>query len=277
MIELRWMQLLRRLVGPVVVLHLWPIIREDHYARFFHQPYASWIPHLPRGWYLAVLWMGVVAGVAMTLRVRSRTASIVAFGVVVYHLSLSTTHFHNNRAYLAIVLGALALTTTAPVGPAWTRDLLRVEASVVYGASGFSKLLDADWWSGTVTHLRVLRVEERLLSETPLPGWAVDVLTDRSFHTGAAKVVILTEVFIALGLWWWRTRPLALGVAVVFHLAIEASATVQVFSWLALAVLVIWLPLRRSERSSGRTAPWTSTDTTPTPLPDPAATSSGWS
>ena len=68
----------------------------------------------------------------------------------------------------------------------------------------------------------------------------MSLLTDRSFHTGAAKFIVLTELFIALGLWWRGTRYAAVWVAVVFHLSIEASASVQVFSFLAIAVLVIW-------------------------------------
>ena len=51
---------------------------------------------------------------------------------------------------------------------------------------------------------------------------------------------MLTELFIALGLWWRGTRYAAVWVAVVFHLSIERSAAVQVFSFLAVAVLVVW-------------------------------------
>ena len=73
-----------------------------------------------------------------------------------------------------------------------------------------------------------------------LPDWTVSLLTDRGFHTGAAKLIVFTELFIAVGLWWRGTRYAAVWVAVAFHLAIEGSASVQVFSYLAIAVLVIW-------------------------------------
>jgi hypothetical protein len=77
-------------------------------------------------------------------------------------------------------------------------------------------------------------------AKVPLPEWGLSVLTDRSFHTGAAKVIVLTELFIAVGLWWRGSRYLAVWVAVAFHVAIEISASVQVFSFLGIAVLVIW-------------------------------------
>ena len=73
-----------------------------------------------------------------------------------------------------------------------------------------------------------------------LPPWSVDLLTDRSFNTVAAKFVIATELFIALGLWSRRTRYAAVWVAVCFHVAIQLSARVEVFSYLAVAALVIW-------------------------------------
>ena len=51
---------------------------------------------------------------------------------------------------------------------------------------------------------------------------------------------MLTELFIAVGLWLHRTRYAAVWVAVVFHVTIEASASVQVFSLLGIAVLLVW-------------------------------------
>jgi hypothetical protein len=66
------------------------------------------------------------------------------------------------------------------------------------------------------------------------------MLLNRSFHTVAAKAVVLTEVLIAAGLWSRRTRRLAVAVAVMFHVMIEFSAEVQIFSYLGLAVLFAW-------------------------------------
>ena len=124
-------------------------------------------------------------------------------------------------------------------GPAWPLWLLRFECAAVYGASGLSKLVDPDWFGGTVTWQRVVRARADL-EAWPLPDWVVSLLTDRGFHTGAAKLIVLTELFIALGLWWRGTRYAAVWVAVAFHVGIELSASVQVFSFLAVAVLVIW-------------------------------------
>jgi Vitamin K-dependent gamma-carboxylase len=261
-VSMRALALLRVLAGPAVLLHLQSFLSDAWdgriYSDAFYEPYAAWYPELPDAAYVALLTLGAVAAVAMSVGILTRLATATTFGIVAYNVFLSTTHFHNNRAYLLIVLGVLvvapcgrelsldawirrrrgrpALDTSAPAWPLW---LLRFECAAIYGASGLSKLLDPDWFGGTVTWQRVVR-ERDSLEAWPLPDWAVSALTDRGFHTGAAKFIVLTELFIALGLWWRGTRYAAVWVAVVFHLAIETSAAVQVFSYLGIAVLVIW-------------------------------------
>ena len=251
---------LRVFAGPVVLLHLRPFLADGLdgriYSDAFYEPYLAWYPELPEAAYVGLLWLGALAAVAMSLGLLTRVATTTTFAIVAYNLFLSTTHFHNNRAYLVIVLGLLAV---APCGrelsldawlrrrrgrppldltaPAWPLWLLRFECAAIYGASGFSKLVDPDWFGGTVSWQRVERARGDLEA---WPDWVVSVLTDRSFHIGAAKLIVLTELFIALGLWWRGTRYAAVWVAVAFHLSIELSASVQVFSFLAVAVLAIW-------------------------------------
>jgi hypothetical protein len=261
-VSMRALALLRVLVGPVVLLHLEPFVsdasRGETYRDSFYEPYASWYPELPDGVYVGLLWLAAAAAVAMSLGLLTRVATTTTFAIVTYNVLLSTTHFHNNRAYLIIVLGLLAV---APCGrelsvdawirrrrgraaldrsaPGWPLWLLRFECAAIYGASGLSKLQDPDWFGGTVPWQRVVRARDDL-EAWPLPDWAISVLTDADFHAVAAKFIVFTELFIALGLWWRGTRYAAVWVAVVFHVTIETSASVQVFSLLGIAVLVIW-------------------------------------
>jgi hypothetical protein len=243
-VSMRSLALLRVLAGPAVLLHLQPYLSASLdgriYSDAFYEPYAAWYPELPDALYVGLLWLAAAAAVAMSLGVLARLATATAFGIVTYNLFLSTTHFHNNRAYLVIVLGLLAVAPLGrETGPAWPLWLLRFECAAVYAASGLSKLLDPDWFGGTVTWQRVVHAKSDLEGWV-LPDWVVSLLTERGFHTGAAKLIVLTELFIALGLWWRRTRYAAVWVAVVFHVMIEVSASVQVFSYLAVCVLVIW-------------------------------------
>jgi hypothetical protein len=242
-VSMRALVLLRVLTGPIVLLHLEPFLSDALHGRTyrdaFHEPYAAWYPEVPDAVYTGLLWLAAAAAVAMSLGFLTRLATTTTFAIVTWNLFLSTTHFHNNRAYLVIVLGILALAPSGrdPWAPAWPLWLLRFECAAIYAASGMSKLLDPDWFGGTVTWQRVMRARDEL---DPLPDWLVSVLTDRGFHTGAAKFIVLTELLIALGLWWRGTRYAAVWVAVVFHVSIETSASVQVFSLLAIAVLLIW-------------------------------------
>ena len=126
-VSMRALALLRVFAGPVVLLHLRPFLSDaadGHiYSDAFYEPYASWYPELPGDVYVGLLWLGALAAVFMTLGLLTRLATTTTFAIVAYNLFLSTTHLHNNRAYLVIVLGLLAL---APCGrelslDAWLR------------------------------------------------------------------------------------------------------------------------------------------------------------
>ena len=147
----------------------------------------------------------------------------------------------------------------------WPLWLLRFECSLVYGASGFSKLIDPDWFGGTVTWGRVV-TQEAMVRASVMPEFVQDLVLDRSVHSVAAKVIVLTELFIAGGLWWRRTRPWAVVAAIGFHLTIEASASVQSFSYLGIAVLFVWAdPDLARSRSASRGRASASTRTTEVP------------
>jgi uncharacterized membrane protein YphA (DoxX/SURF4 family) len=269
-VSMRALALLRIPVGLITFVHMSSVMDELRAAdgrTTFTDPYATWFPAASPSVQAVLLVVGMVAAVALAAGLLTRTAAVVTLAVVVHHLLSSSTNVHNNRAFLAIVLAGLAvgpcgrelsvdawwrarrgrppLPTDAPGWPLW---LLRFEASVLYGASGLSKLLDPDWFGGTVTWLRVTS-QRAELQASPLPGWGVDLLAERGFHTGVAKLIVATELFVAVGLWARRTRPAAVWVAVAFHLAIQVSASVEVFSYLAIAALVIWATPRTRERA----------------------------
>src|SRR6185312_5803562 len=200
--SMRSLALLRVFAGPIVLLHLQPFLSDALdgrvYSDAFHEPYAAWYPEAPREIYVALLWLAAVAAVLMSVGLLTRLATATTFAIVTYNLFLSTTHFHNNRAYLVIVLGVL---TVAPCGrelsldawlrrrrgrppldpsaPGWPLWLLRFECATVYGASGLSKLLDPDWFGGTVPWQRVVQARDELAG---WPHWAVSLLTSRGFY-----------------------------------------------------------------------------------------------
>ncbi|MEO6651908.1 MAG: HTTM domain-containing protein [Ilumatobacteraceae bacterium] len=262
-VSVRSLAVVRILVGAVATVHLWPLLRSalagDTDVDRFRHPYASWLPELSPTPFTVLLAVGFVASIAMSVGLATRTSSITTFGVVAYHLALSTTHMHNNRAYLVSVLAILAMapsgravsldarraeragTPLDPTMAAWPLWLLRFQCAVVYAASGFSKLIDPDWFGGAVTWGRVA-AQEAMVRSSVLPSFLAGLVLDRNVHTFAAKFIVLTELFVACGLWWRVTRRCAVAAAVVFHVMIGLTADVQVFSYLGLAVLFVWAP-----------------------------------
>jgi hypothetical protein len=269
-VDLRGVAPLRIVAGLLAAAHLWPFLvaAQDGatYRDVYHAPYWSAMPEIPDGVYLVVLWAGVAASLASSAGLFVRVSSAIAAGVVVGNLALSQTHYHHNRAFLAAILVALAFMPAgerlsldrlrdAPVrhgppgwGPAWPLTLLRLQVAVVYAASGVSKLLDPDWFGGVVTRLRVER-DVDAVAGAGVPDWIVDIVRSEPFHIVFAKVTVATEIFIGLGLLHRRTRWVAVWLAIPFHVAIEMTADVQLFSYAALAALVIWVRMAPASRT----------------------------
>jgi hypothetical protein len=260
--SVRAVAVLRIALGPITLLHLRPFLRDARAGRayddHFWHPYASWLPHLPGAVWFALLWIGAAAAVLMTVGLWTRVATCTAFAVVATNLLVSTTHFRHNRAFLMILLGAVALLPSGRVlsVDAWWRRrvgravpdvawlwplwLVRVQVCLVYLASGTSKLLDRDWIGGLVLWDRVVRYRH-VLDPTPLPTWAIDLLLERWPYYVVGPVAVGIELFVGVGLLVTRTRYVAIWVAMAFHVLIEISASVEVFAIAAIAALAIWV------------------------------------
>lgn len=266
--SLRAAALLRILVGPMVLAHLAPFVREmlrgRYYADAFYSPWVTWLPEPGKSLYFALLWIAIASAILLSVGLYTRTASVVTFGIVAYNFFLSQTHFHNNRTFLLIVLGCLMLTPCGrllsldarrrwrdpsrdELAPLWPLVLLRFEALCVYLGSGGSKLLDPDWRAGIVTWDRVLRFRGRLEASIA-PDWLIALVTREDFHFVFAKLAIATEIGVALGLLWRRTRLGAIWVTIVFHGVIGIALQVEVFSILAIAALLVWAEPKTRDR-----------------------------
>lgn len=264
--SMRSMAILRMVLGPVVIVHLWPFLVDTlggrTYLDHFNEPWFTFLPQVPGGVQVVAVWTGAVAAAAMGLGWHTRLAAPLTTVCVAANFFLSQTHFRHNRAFLLILLTAVALADSGRVlsldarrrgrgrgrgrgddhATLWPLWLLRVVASSVYLASGFSKLIDPDWSGGLVLWDRAVRHQHLVATRVPEPiaGWVVDVVTQRWIHSITSPMAVAMELFVGVGLWFARTRIAAVWVAVLFHLSIEVSASVEVFSLAAIAALVIW-------------------------------------
>lgn len=269
--DVRALSVLRIMLGPIVLLHLEDTFRLAAdgivYSDRFYLPYADWYPEAGRTLYVGLLVSAGVAAVAMSIGLLTRVATAYSAGFVAYNMFLSKTHFAHNRAFLVILLATVAI---VPVGrhysvdewirrrrrsgarpgsaaPLWPLWLVRFEVVAVYCASAMSKLVDPDWWGGLMLRRRAIDQRSAALDEGA-PVWFMDLLADGTFQWWFSKVAVLTEFVIAFGFLHRRTRVLAIWIAIPFHVSIQIGARVQVFSWAALAALVIWVTPKVRDR-----------------------------
>lgn len=279
--SLQAIALMRVLFGAIVIRHLWPDLRATVVpVERFHVPWWSWLPVPSPTVYRSLVWLGVAAAVAMVLGLATRLATRTAFAVVAYLVFVDMTGFAHNRGFLVWILFGLSLLPTEnactilntrmgrllrrggdgrgtpsvgsaigdtrreAIGPLWPLLLLRIVVSSVYLTSGLTKLADPDWRSGLVLWDRVVRHEHLI----PFEGWIGDVLTARAFHYVLAPSAIAIELFVGVGFWLARTRLTAVWVALAFHVSIELTASVQTFSYSAIAALLIWVTPTSADR-----------------------------
>ncbi len=257
-IDYRPLAVLRILLGPITLLHLWPFLRSAtggvSYRDGFYAPYATWYPELPEAIYFAALYAAAAAAVLVTVGLFTRPALWYLAGFVGYNLFLTLTEFHHNRAFLLVLLigtalmpvgGALSLDSlripqVSTTGVRWPLTVLRYQVAAVYLASGISKLIDGDWWGGVVVRLRIERYGGEAMA-AGIPEAIIDFAATAGFASALAKAAVVTELAIGAGLLWKRSRLAAIWLAVWFHVAIEVFADVQVFSLAGLAALFIWV------------------------------------
>ncbi len=222
----------------------------------FHMPFDLGFPaerYMPsRSVYLVIVAVRLLLAVLVTVGVWARPALLITSLLGLYVLVCDRLQFHHNRYSLLCYAFLLAFTPcdktwaiggekeTERVAPMWGVALVKAQVSLIYLASGGSKLLDPDWRDGTVMGLRLAGAVPRL-HQLGLPNRLVHWFGTASAGSFAAKSAIATELFLALALWLRPTRVIALWWGLFFHLWIEATARVELFSWLTIAVFAVFV------------------------------------
>lgn len=240
----------RIVVGFMVWRHTWAFIRRyvrsGFYQDVFYVPYWDWFPLPSEPVYLTVMVLMMVAGFLIILGYKTRWALATALSCGWFHLLLNQYWFSNNRYFLLLCLllllvspcdGALsvdAVRQQRPAwGPTWTCTMIRVQMTCIYLASAISKTLDNDWRSGRVLWDRGLIVADYLRA-THAPPIVIEWVSNRTLWDILTVLALVTEYFLALGLWLPWTRRLAIWVGLIFHSCIEVAASVLAFSYLTL-------------------------------------------
>ena len=227
--------------------------RGGYFGDYFHMPLLpeAWLPG--RSGYPLLLGIQALASLCAFVGWWPREALLTATSLGLYFLCCDRLQYHNNR-YALLLLGFLLAFTpcdrsfvlvrgrrhTLPrderIAPTFARRLFQIQVSLVYLGSTAGKLLDADWRGGLVLFMRFADAPATTAAHGfPMPAWVIGILTSAWFASLAAKAAIASELFIALGIWLPQTRRLALWLGVLFHVSIEITANVELFSWLMVA------------------------------------------
>lgn len=223
-----------------------------YFGDYFHAPF------LPEKWlasrfvYTLIVAVELAMALLVTIGVRARMALFLATMLGAYVLLCDRVQFHHNRWALLCFGFLLAFTpcdrahviTGAPAGPGrsgplWAQRLVQLQLSIIYVASGGSKLLDPDWRDGLVIGDRFARYGHQAI-ERGVPQAVVDFMSRPMVTSGLSKAAIATELLLAIGLWRKRTRVFALWWGTMFHLTIEVTSKVEIFTWLSLTIYALF-------------------------------------
>lgn len=243
----------------LLALKLWAEYRFAYFGDVFHLPLLpeAWVPS--RAGYLSLLALQAASAASALIGLWARPALAVSSLLGLYGLLCDRLHYHNNRyqlLLLALLVAAtpcdrsLLLVGKPRPGPAprWAARLVAAQLSIVYLASSLGKLFDADWRGGSVLSWRFAAANP-VLEQLGL-GSLIGVLSAPWFAWLASLGAIAAELFLALGPWFRRTRALALWVGTLFHLGIELSAHVELFSYTMLGGYLAFVTPERRERTA---------------------------
>ena len=226
-------------------------LRQGYFGDAFHWPILPEALVPSRGVYAALVLGQLALAVLVVVGLRARDALLASSLLGTYVLLCDRLEYHHNRWALFCYAGLLALApcdrsfrlTAAPgarTGPLWAARLAQLQVSIIYLASGGSKLLDPDWRSGRVL-LERFRLYAQTLDGSGIIAWLVEQVSRPDVTGVLAALAIATELFLAVGLWSQRTRAFALCWGILFHLSIEATSRVEGFTWLTLAVYALFV------------------------------------
>lgn len=254
---------LRAVLGLLLGWHA--LLASAELSRIGYFGDAFHVPMLPEALvpshrvYAFSLALRVCLAVMVTLGIRARPALAASALLLEWSLLSDRLQFHHNRHSLACYALLLALSPcdrsfravdAAPIrsGPFWAVRLAQVQVSLVYLASGGSKLLDPDWRAGLVLADRIAR-HAHLAVEAGVPERLVAWLARPDTASALAKAAITTELFLVLGPWSRRARVVALFCGVWFHAIIQVTAKVETFSVLTVAMYAVFATPDRAART----------------------------
>jgi hypothetical protein len=219
-----------------------------YFGGYFHQPFLPEALVPSEGVYEVVLGAQFVAALLVVAGRAARPALLVAAGLLVYTMLCDRLWFHHYRHTMAAFSTLLAfapcdrhlvlgLAPREGARPLWAQNAMKAQVSVMYLASGGSKLLDPDWRGGRMM-LGMVAGFARTMRHEHVPEGLVAAMQTPLGGSLMAKGAIGTELALAFLLWWPQSRKLAIWIGLVFHLLISQLTPVRLFT---IEMLLVYL------------------------------------
>ena len=243
---------LRFAFGSILAWEVWRafdgnLIRADYDLPTFHFRWwlFEWVRPFPGIWiYVAFVVLGLAA-VCVALGAFYRYATVVQFLGVGYWFLLDKSSYLNHR-YLATIFAFLLIFVPAhaswsvdalrrkgrPSVGGWAVWLLRFQVGVPYFFAGIAKL-NYDW----LVRNEPLRIWFAQKTDFPVIGVLLD---DPGFVRFLAYSSAALDLFVPFLLLHRRTRTLAYGVAVLFHLMNSRLFDIGIFPWMMIAATTVF-------------------------------------
>lgn len=229
------------------------LAKVGYFGDAFHLPMIPDVFVPSHRVYAVILAARVCLAVMVAIGIWARPSLAISALVGMWFLLCDRNQFHHNRYSLYCYALLLSLTpcdrswrATEPSvpeprrGPFWAVHLAQLQVSIVYLASGGSKLLDADWRDGLVIADRIARYGHISIS-MGVPKSVITFLSSADVASAVAKLAIMTELVLCVALWLRPTRVIALWWGLWFHLLIQVTSKVETFSILALALYGVFV------------------------------------
>jgi hypothetical protein len=226
------------------------LVEAGFFGSYFHQPFLPESLVASERVYQAVIGAQFVAAVLVVIGRGARPALLLSAGLLLYAMLCDRLWFHHYRHTMAAFCTLLAVSpcdrhlvlgrpSDPTPRPLWAQNALKAQVSIMYLASGGSKLFDPEWRRGQMM-LQMIRPLVRSARDHGLPAVLADAILTPLGASFVAKGAIATELALAALLWWPRTRKAALWVALCFHLAISQMTPVRLFTIEMLLVLMLF-------------------------------------
>jgi uncharacterized membrane protein YphA (DoxX/SURF4 family) len=224
-----------------------------YFGDVFHLPIVpeAFVPS--RSVFVAIVVLELVFGLLITVGRFARPLLLGSSLIGIYLLLCDRLSYHNNRYALflfsflvafapcdrAFVLRGVSVEPADRMGPLWAQRLAQLQLAIIYIASGGSKLFDPDWRDGLVIGDRLLR-SAQMAAAKGVPPELMQALSQPSVASLLSKLAIFTELFLAVGLFFPKTRFFALWWGVMFHITIEITSKVELFGWLSITIYALF-------------------------------------